>query len=379
MKTTDLAPKDVKEVWNSPMGMMSKLGNTLVSKVAPGTDTGAAAKGKLNTGAVANKAWSGYQSFLGQTGEKPTTSNIILWLQHNKYSPDAIKAAETVLRDAAKAAKDATAKQAEKDNPKVQTFSEPAMGGASANPPPDDIAESRKPMHHLDMMRSYLDILSDKTIAEAPGSMQRIKQGQMAAAGLNGTAPAPATTNDKWSEFTKGMQPGAGETASDRNQARAKAAGAPAAPAPAPTAAPVSPNQPAAGDTVNVSPKTASQAIMAAAQAQAKAQYAQQPAPAATATPAPAATATPASAVEPSDARTDTGAPDLHSFASNFHEELLASKSNDPKTRNLLTALEAYLDTSEPLKKAAESLNFSESFNPGKMLQKKVTKLTRIK
>lgn len=351
MKTTDLAPKDIKEGWNSPMGMMSKLGNTLVSKVAPGTDTGAAAKGKLNTGAVANKAWSGYQSFLGQTGEKPTTSNIILWLQHNKYSPDAIKAAETVLRDAARAAgqatKDAAAKQAEKDNPQLQTFSEPAMGGASANPPPDDIAESRKPMHHLDIMRSYLDILResddivDEAVKFANVSPKTASQAIMAAAQANAKAqyaqPAPAAggaaaptaaptaapgpaalspeqiaqkkaNNDRWLEMTKGMMPGAG------------AAAATAAPPAAPPAA-------------------------------------------------------------PSDARTDTGAPDLHSFASNFHEELLASKSNDPKTRNLLTALEAFLDTSEPvpLKKAAESLNFSESFNPGKMLQKKVTKLTRIK
>lgn len=33
--------------------------------------------------------------------------------------------------------------------------------------------------------------MKKKTIAEAPGSMQRIKQGQMAAAGLTGTAGAP--------------------------------------------------------------------------------------------------------------------------------------------------------------------------------------------
>ena len=219
MKTTDLAPNKIEE---APMGALSKVGNYVGSKLSTfAPDLAARSTGKLNTGAVANKAWSGYQSFLGQTGEKPTTSNIILWLQHNKYSPDAIKAAETVLRDAARAAgqatKDAAAKQAEKDNPQLQTFSEPAMGGASANPPPDDIAESKKPMHHLDMMRSYLDILreSDDIVDEAV-------------------------------KFA------------------------------------------------NVSPKTASQAIMAAAQAQAKAQYAQQPAPAATATPAPAATAEPA-------------------------------------------------------------------------------------
>lgn len=48
--------------------------------------------------------------------------------------------------------------------------------------------------------------MKKKTIAEAPGSMQRIKQGQMAAAGLTGTAPAPTAAAPASPEDIKAKQ-----------------------------------------------------------------------------------------------------------------------------------------------------------------------------
>ena len=373
MKPSDLTPNKIEE---APQGALSKFGNYLGSKLSTfAPDLAQRSTGKLNTGAVANKAWSGFQQYLGQTGEKPTTANVILWLQHNKYSPEAIKAAENVLRTSASTARKTAQAKAAKDNPtlSVQKPQPPTMqkiqpapaggaggaGGALANPPPDDVTESKKPAHHLDLMRNYLDILreNDEAVVEA-------------------VAKADITS------------------------------------------------------------QIASQAIMAAAQAQAKSQYTQpQAAPAAATTPAAAPAAAPAAvsntgagaaaaqagilrgvggggggggntATTGAASVAPTGgtksATDPHTMAQELYAILDSqSKSGDQRAQRLNTALNAYIQSAPPegmgygspetasdrnwakaspeLKAAAESLNFSESFNPGKMLQKKVTKLTRIK
>ena len=172
MKPTDLTPNKIEE---APMGALSKVGNYLGSKLptfAP--DLANRATGNLNTGAVANQAWASYQQYLGQTegvSAKPTKKSVLAWLKIKKYSPDAINAADQVI-DKSETAKTAKTATDAADAKKTADFWHAQY-------------ESKKPAHHLDIMRSYLDILSEKTIAEAAP----------AAALLRPSAPPPAPQN----------------------------------------------------------------------------------------------------------------------------------------------------------------------------------------
>ena len=379
MKPTDLTPNKIEE---APMGALSKVGNYLGSKLptfAP--DLANRATGNLNTGAVANQAWASYQQYLGQTegvSAKPTKKSVLAWLKIKKYSPDAINAADQVI-DKSETAKTAKTATDAADAKKTADFWHAQY-------------ESKKPAHHLDIMRSYLDILSEKTIAEAAPAAALLRPSAPAA---GGGAAAPAA-------------PAAPTTA------------APAAPT---TAAPAAPTTaaPAAASTGVLTSKVASQAIMAAAQAQAAEQYTQpQAAPAAAPQQAPATSgagvaaaqsgilgggggggggggtptaSTGAASVAPTGGTT-SATDDPQQMAKQL-AGVLQPLSRDPKAQALLDAIAIY--TALPDRRAAredtveskfdnmtegmftKSLKFSESFNPGKMLEKKVTKLTRIK
>jgi hypothetical protein len=69
------------------MGMLSKFGNKVMSKFGSDTSTG-----KLKSGDVANKLYSAFNQYLGQSGEQPTWKVISGWLQSNKYPIDKAKA-----------------------------------------------------------------------------------------------------------------------------------------------------------------------------------------------------------------------------------------------------------------------------------------------
>ena len=161
-----------------PMGVLSKLGNQALSKIAPNTSWGATATGKLDTGEIANKAWVSFKSYLGQIGETPTKENIITWLNYSKYPAAAATAAEAVLD---KAQADAEAKAAPAQ-PQAQAQQSHFIGNnpTAAIPPsavPRAMAAESKILylHSNDLMRGYLDIMceeapvavSDKTAAAA--------------------------------------------------------------------------------------------------------------------------------------------------------------------------------------------------------------------
>lgn len=63
-----------------PMGILSKAGNTIMSKFGSGK-----ASGKLATGDIANKMHKEYETYLGQTGEEPSNDNILAFLKFKKY------------------------------------------------------------------------------------------------------------------------------------------------------------------------------------------------------------------------------------------------------------------------------------------------------
>ena len=63
-----------------PMGILSKAGNTIMSKFGSGK-----ASGKLATGDIANKMHKEYETYLGQSGEEPSNENILAFLKFKKY------------------------------------------------------------------------------------------------------------------------------------------------------------------------------------------------------------------------------------------------------------------------------------------------------
>ena len=69
-----------RKIDEAPMGMLNKLGNKVMSKF--GSD---ASTGKLKSGEVANKLYSSFNQYLGQSGQEPTWPVVKNWLQSNKY------------------------------------------------------------------------------------------------------------------------------------------------------------------------------------------------------------------------------------------------------------------------------------------------------
>jgi len=81
-----------RKIDEAPMGMLSKFGNKVMSKFGSDTSTG-----KLKSGDVANKLYSAFNQYLGQSGQQPTWPVVSKWLQSNKYP---IKMAQKVVQGA---------------------------------------------------------------------------------------------------------------------------------------------------------------------------------------------------------------------------------------------------------------------------------------
>ena len=179
-------------------------------------------------------------------------------------------------------------------------------------------------------MRSYLDILSEKTIAEAASpAAGSLAQGLMPGMAMNTRRPSVAGGGTIHSA-----------TPDNPNQE----------PAAAPTAAPAAALQasPAAVSTGELPSKVASQAVMAASQIQAAEQY-NEPQAAAPAAPQQEPAATPAAvsntattgaaSVAPTDGT--KSATDPHTMASEL-ADVLKPLSRDPKAKALLDAITIY-------------------------------------
>jgi len=86
-----------RKIDEAPMGMLSKFGNKVMSKFGSDTSTG-----KLKSGDVANKLYSAFQQYLGQSGEQPTWPVVKNWLTSNKYpTKRALKVFQGAKADAA--------------------------------------------------------------------------------------------------------------------------------------------------------------------------------------------------------------------------------------------------------------------------------------
>jgi hypothetical protein len=80
MKINQLINEHTQRLDEKPMGILSKAGNTIMSKLGSGR-----ASGKLQTGDLANKMHKEYDTYLGQTGEEPSADSILAFLKFKKY------------------------------------------------------------------------------------------------------------------------------------------------------------------------------------------------------------------------------------------------------------------------------------------------------
>ena len=94
MKITELVTES-RKIDEAPMGMLNKFGNKIASKFGSDKSTG-----KLKSGDIANKLYSAFNQYLGQSGQQPTWPVVKNWLVSNKYP---VKMAQKVV-DGAKAA-----------------------------------------------------------------------------------------------------------------------------------------------------------------------------------------------------------------------------------------------------------------------------------
>lgn len=91
MKITELLTES-RKIDEAPMGMLNKFGNKVLSKFGNDKSTG-----KLKSGDVANKLYSAFNQYLGQSGQQPTWPVVSNWLKANKYP---IKQAEKIVKGA---------------------------------------------------------------------------------------------------------------------------------------------------------------------------------------------------------------------------------------------------------------------------------------
>lgn len=82
MKVYDIIAEN-SEINEAPMGILNKAGAKLASFV-PGK-IGAGAKGKLETGNLANQLRNEFYNYLGKVGEEPSVENITAFLQNKGY------------------------------------------------------------------------------------------------------------------------------------------------------------------------------------------------------------------------------------------------------------------------------------------------------
>ena len=139
MKITDLLVENKKQVDEAPMGFLKTMGNKVAGAFGSGQ-----AKGRLETGNIANQLKKEFDVYLGKTGDQPTGDMVVAFLKSKGYPTQgaerALKAqpapgilskiggaVKDVAGAAAQGAKDQMAKDAEPAQPAAQPAQELAQ------------------------------------------------------------------------------------------------------------------------------------------------------------------------------------------------------------------------------------------------------------
>lgn len=179
-----------KTLTEAPLGFFSKMGNKAAAWAGDklgGTDFGARASGKLETGDLANKLQRAFQFYLGQTGSKPTARAVLAFLQSKGYPT---KGAKTILNKASQAAASAASKFKAPKSPSANTATD--LAGAVSEGVNDPI-----PQQAID--QAFLAAAQEAIMMKAQGAGAK-KSASAAPAGTASAAPAstaaPAAKDD---------------------------------------------------------------------------------------------------------------------------------------------------------------------------------------
>ena len=80
MKITDLLVENKKQVDEAPMGFLKTMGNKVAGAFGSGQ-----AKGRLETGNIANQLKKEFDVYLGKTGDQPTGDLVLSFLKSKGY------------------------------------------------------------------------------------------------------------------------------------------------------------------------------------------------------------------------------------------------------------------------------------------------------
>lgn len=184
MRITELNTDKI--LTEAPLGYFSKLGNKAAAWAGEklgGTDFGAKASGKLETGDLANKLQRAFQFYLGQTGSKPTARAVLTFLQSKGYPT---KGAKTILNKASQAAVSAASKFKAPKSPSANTATD--LAGAVSEGVNDPI-----PQQAID--QAFLAAAQEAIMMKAQGTGNVAKKTPAATgAGTTGAAPAGTTS-----------------------------------------------------------------------------------------------------------------------------------------------------------------------------------------
>ena len=190
---------DKHEVDEAPQGIISRGLNKLGAKFLPGK-WGAQAQGKLNVGAVANKLYKDYYTYLGSSGQQPSMDSLSRFLQTQKIMGDVVKQASSTAP---------VKNPAAMSTGEVEKFLMGVSQELAAGNPVDGGGSQQ---------------------SAAAGSAQQAAPTQQAAPGTNPTAQPGVAVSQQPTSSTSGQAP-AGVAA---QQQPGQAPGQPAQPAPTP-------------------------------------------------------------------------------------------------------------------------------------------------
>lgn len=190
-----------KTITEAPQGFFSKMGNKAAAWAGDkmgGTDFGARASGRLDTGKLANQLHAAFQYYLGQTGSKPTGRAVLAFLQSKGYP---IKAAKTILNKAAIAL---NAKAADKFKSPTSPSKgiEPAIGAGSTAGTATDLGSVvsegvNDPLPQKAIDQAFLAAAQEAIMMKANASTSKPAAKATAAAGAAPVSTAaPAAKDD---------------------------------------------------------------------------------------------------------------------------------------------------------------------------------------
>jgi hypothetical protein len=106
MKFSDITGQDVTTLTEAPMGFLNTLKTGAKALLNPSLSGRKQAQGQFKTGRSANQIYGEFYKWLGSTqgGAKPTTSNVIAFLQQQGYGQPALAAAQKAFPSAPAAA-----------------------------------------------------------------------------------------------------------------------------------------------------------------------------------------------------------------------------------------------------------------------------------